>query len=71
MGVYAGKFCWHEEWAVSKLARVIQAEIDKVEKEIVPDLSDTEDEGTSMDDTSLHFPIWDSLTRYACLASIF
>ena len=56
---------------MSKLARVIQAEIDKVEKEIVPDLSDTEDEGTSMNDTSLHFPIWDSPTRYACLASIF
>ena len=34
MGVYAGQFCWHEEWAVKKVTTAIQNEISFVETEL-------------------------------------
>jgi hypothetical protein len=33
VGVYAGKFCWHEEWLIAKLHTKLQQEIARCEKE--------------------------------------
>ena len=29
---YTGKFCWHEEWAIARLAKEVQEEITQLEK---------------------------------------
>jgi hypothetical protein len=41
MGVYAGQFCWHEEWAAKKVATVVQQEISKVEKQMMGETNPT------------------------------
>lgn len=57
MGVYAGKFCWHEEWAGNKLAKVVQTEINKVNQQLNYVQSSTDDDVLS---STLHFRIWDT-----------
>jgi hypothetical protein len=74
MGVYAGQFCWHEEWTAKKVATVVQQEISKVEKQMMGETNPTNlspDPSTSTppivredkEDETLHVNVWED-SRY-------
>jgi hypothetical protein len=33
LGAFVGKFCWHEEWVIKKVATAMQTAINTYEKE--------------------------------------
>lgn len=55
MGVYAGKYCWHEEWAVKKVTASIQRDIDIMELRPT-DNSDTLHTSTAPSNEPSHTP---------------
>jgi hypothetical protein len=50
IGTYAGKFCWHEEWIILKVAKAMQAEILAYEKMyMAPESGTTESPASTPD----------------------